>query len=252
MSSAIENNSAASVAPPQPAATVSASGSSVAAPAVAKHKLVFLGDQSVGKTSVIMRFMYDAFDGQYQATIGIDFLSKNVQLEDRTVRLQLWDTAGQERFRSLIPNYIRDSAAAIVVYDVTSRHSFNNTAKWIESIRLERGDDIVLALVGNKSDLSEKREVSTEEGEMRAQELKAIFIEVSARSGQNVKALFRKVANAMPSVPLPVQPRPAGSAAVVAPPLVPEPRKQDPFLVTPSRQANAAVNPEAPSSGCAC
>ncbi|MFS7949361.1 putative small GTP-binding protein [Helianthus anomalus] len=87
---------------------------------LAKYKLVFLGDQSVGKTSIITRFMYDKFDTTYQATIGIDFLSKTMYLEDRTVRLQLWDTAGQERFRSLIPSYIRDSSVAVIVYDVAS------------------------------------------------------------------------------------------------------------------------------------
>uniref|UniRef100_A0A3Q1EKA0 RAB6A, member RAS oncogene family n=1 Tax=Acanthochromis polyacanthus TaxID=80966 RepID=A0A3Q1EKA0_9TELE len=85
-----------------------------------KFKLVFLGEQSVGKTSLITRFMYDSFDNTYQATIGIDFLSKTMYLEDRTIRLQLWDTAGQERFRSLIPSYIRDSAAAVVVYDIAT------------------------------------------------------------------------------------------------------------------------------------
>ncbi|GBP49118.1 Ras-related protein Rab-6A [Eumeta japonica] len=90
-----------------------------------KFKLVFLGEQSVGKTSLITRFMYDSFDNTYQATIGIDFLSKTMYLEDRTVRLQLWDTAGQERFRSLIPSYIRDSTVAVVVYDITTGHTFD-------------------------------------------------------------------------------------------------------------------------------
>lgn len=105
---------------------------------LAKYKLVFLGDQGVGKTSIITRFMYDSFDKNYQATIGIDFLSKTMYLEDRTVRLQLWDTAGQERFRSLIPSYIRDSSVAVVVYDITNRASFLNTSKWIEDVRNER------------------------------------------------------------------------------------------------------------------
>ncbi|XP_058704161.1 ras-related protein Rab-18-like isoform X4 [Poecile atricapillus] len=82
-----------------------------------KFKLVFLGEQSVGKTSLITRFMYDSFDNTYQATIGIDFLSKTMYLEDRTIRLQLWDTAGQERF--LIPSSIRDSAVALIVFDIT-------------------------------------------------------------------------------------------------------------------------------------
>ena len=87
-------------------------------PILTKFKLVFLGEQSVGKTSLITRFMYDSFDSTYQATIGIDFLSKTMHLDDQTVRLQLWDTAGQERFRSLIPSYIRDSNVAIIVYDI--------------------------------------------------------------------------------------------------------------------------------------
>jgi Ras-related protein Rab-6A len=91
-----------------------------------KFKLVFLGEQSVGKTSLITRFMYDSFDNMYQATIGIDFLSKTMYLEDRTVRLQLWDTAGQERFRSLIPSYIRDSSVAVVVYDISSADPLTN------------------------------------------------------------------------------------------------------------------------------
>merc|ERR1711912_210543 len=130
-----------------------------------KFKLVFLGEQSVGKTSLITRFMYDSFDNTYQATIGIDFLSKTMYLEDRTVRLQLWDTAGQERFRSLIPSYIRDSTVAVVVYDITNRASFLNTTKWIEDVRNERGNDVIIVLVGNKTDLSERRQVSLEEGE---------------------------------------------------------------------------------------
>lgn len=115
--------------------------------------------------------MYDNFDAQYAATIGIDFLSKTMYLDDRTVRLQLWDTAGQERFRSLIPSYIRDSSVAVVVYDVTSispfgtsrdglmsgRVSFQNTAKWVDDVRAERGNDVIIVLVGNKTDLNDKR-----------------------------------------------------------------------------------------------
>ena len=116
-----------------------------------KYKLVFLGDEAVGKTSIITRFMYDTFDTTYKVTIGIDFVSKTMYLEDRIVRLQLWDTAGQERFRSLIPSYIRDSSVAIVCYDVSSRASFLNTEQWIEDVRAERGSDVVIMLVGNKT-----------------------------------------------------------------------------------------------------
>jgi len=168
--------------------------------ALSKYKLVFLGDQSVGKTSIITRFMYDTFDSTYQATIGIDFLSKTMYLEDRTVRLQLWDTAGQERFRSLIPSYIRDSSVAIIVYDITNRSSFLNTVKWIDDVRSERGSDVIMMLVGNKTDLSDKRQVSIEEGEAKAREYDIMFIETSAKAGFNIKPLFRKVASALPGI----------------------------------------------------
>jgi len=165
-----------------------------------KFKLVFLGEQSVGKTSLITRFMYDSFDNTYQATIGIDFLSKTMYLEDRTVRLQLWDTAGQERFRSLIPSYIRDSTVAVVVYDITNANSFHQTSKWIDDVRTERGSDVIIMLVGNKTDLADKRQVSTEEGEHKAKELNVMFIETSAKAGYNVKQLFRRIASALPGV----------------------------------------------------
>ncbi|CAM9105213.1 unnamed protein product [Heterosigma akashiwo] len=167
---------------------------------LAKYKLVFLGDQSVGKTSIITRFMYDNFDKNYQATIGIDFLSKTMYLEDRTVRLQLWDTAGQERFRSLIPSYIRDSSVAVIVYDITNRASFLNTSKWIEDVRSERGNDVVIMLVGNKTDLADRRQVSAEEGGDRAQAEGVIFAEASAKSGANVKGVFRQLAAALPGM----------------------------------------------------
>ncbi|KAK2545465.1 Rab41 [Columba livia] len=220
-----------------------------------KFKLVFLGEQSVGKTSLITRFMYDSFDNTYQATIGIDFLSKTMYLEDRTIRLQLWDTAGQERFRSLIPSYIRDSAVAVIVFDVTSSfllsflpgsllslawyqqvrlqlwdtagqerfrslipsyirdstiavvvyditnlNSFQQTSKWIDDVRTERGSDVIIMLVGNKTDLADKRQITTEEGEQRAKELNVMFIETSAKTGYNVKQLFRRVAAALPGM----------------------------------------------------
>jgi len=127
-------------------------------------------------------------------------------LEDRTVRLQLWDTAGQERFRSLIPSYIRDSTVAVVVYDVTNVNSFQQTSKWIDDVRSERGNDVIIMLVGNKTDLSDKRQVSIDEGERKAQDLNVMFIETSAKTGYNVKQLFRRVAAALPGMEMKEQP----------------------------------------------
>ncbi|EIE80132.1 GTP-binding protein RAB6 [Rhizopus delemar RA 99-880] len=92
-------------------------------------------------------------------------------LEDKTVRLQLWDTAGQERFRSLIPSYIRDSSVAVIVYDISNRQSFINTSKWIDDVRAERGEDVIIVLV-----------------------------ETSAKAGHNVKTLFKKIAQSLPGV----------------------------------------------------
>uniref|UniRef100_A0A8C5THH3 Ras-related protein Rab-6B n=2 Tax=Malurus TaxID=55806 RepID=A0A8C5THH3_9PASS len=152
----------------------------------------------VGKTSLITRFMYDSFDNTYQATIGIDFLSKTMYLEDRTIRLQLWDTAGQERF--LIPSSIRDSAVALIVFGNTNLNSFQQTSKWIDDVRTERGSDVIIMLVGNKTDLADKRQITTEEGEQRAKELNVMFIETSAKTGYNVKQLFRRVAAALPGM----------------------------------------------------
>lgn len=121
-------------------------------------------------------------------------------LEDRTVRLQLWDTAGQERFRSLIPSYIRDSSVAVVVYDISNAKSFQNTRKWIDDVRGERGNDVIIVLVGNKTDLNDKREVTTAQGEEEAKKNNLMFIETSAKVGHNVKQLFRRIAQALPGM----------------------------------------------------
>lgn len=116
------------------------------------------------------------------------------------MRLQLWDTAGQERFRSLIPSYIRDSSVAVVVYDISSLKSFQNTKKWVEDVRGERGADVIIVLVGNKTDLGDRREVTTQMGEEEAKRCGALFVETSAKVGANVKALFRRIAQALPGM----------------------------------------------------
>jgi len=121
-------------------------------------------------------------------------------LDDRTVRLQLWDTAGQERFRSLIPSYIRDSSVAVVVYDVTNAKTFQQTKRWIDDVRSERGNDVIIVLVGNKTDLADKREVTQAQGEEESKKMGCIFVETSAKVGHNVKGLFRRIAQALPGM----------------------------------------------------
>lgn len=183
-----------------PATQATSTATKKAGKSLSKYKIVFLGEQGVGKTSLITRFMYDTFDDHYQATIGIDFLSKTMYLDDKTIRLQLWDTAGQERFRSLIPSYIRDSRVAIVVYDITKRKSFDFIDKWIEDVKNERGEEnVILCIVGNKNDLTDERQVTTEEGQEKAKLLGAkIFMETSTKAGYNVKNLFKKIAKSLP------------------------------------------------------
>ncbi|CAK9040326.1 unnamed protein product, partial [Durusdinium trenchii] len=150
-----------------------------------KFKVVVLGDEAAGKTSLVRRYMYDTFEEGTAPTVGMDFQSKTAYLDDgRSLRLQLWDTAGQERFRSLIPSYIRDAAAAVIVYDITRQSSFQGTRSWVSDVRAERGGEAVLALVGNKS-------VSEEEGKELAKELGVMFMETSAKRGENVTALFQ-------------------------------------------------------------
>lgn len=116
------------------------------------------------------------------------------------MRLQLWDTAGQERFRSLIPSYIRDSSVAVVVYDITNKKTFENTRKWVDDVRGERGNDVIIVLVGNKTDLNDKREVTTQQGEEEAKKNNLMFIETSAKVGHNVKTLFKRIAQALPGM----------------------------------------------------
>ncbi|KXH37329.1 Ras family protein [Colletotrichum nymphaeae SA-01] len=164
-----------------------------------KFKLVFLGEQSVGKTSLITRFMQANIKFSKSEDTSSN-TSQTMYLEDRTVRLQLWDTAGQERFRSLIPSYIRDSSVAVVVYDISNAKSFQNTKKWIDDVRAERGNDVIIVLVGNKTDLNDKREVTTQQGEEEAKKNNLMFVETSAKLGHNVKTLFKRIAQALPGM----------------------------------------------------
>lgn len=171
---------------------------------VRSHKVIFLGDQGVGKTSIIHQFLHGAFEEDRKATVGIDFVSKELCVDGVSKKLQLWDTAGQERFRALIPGYLRDTSACLIVYDVTGRDSFNSVRKWVEDVRRECGEDCsVLLLVGNKSDLLDARQVTTEEGEALAAELSMLFMESSARTGFQVAALLEAVARALPGATTP-------------------------------------------------
>jgi len=156
-----------------------------------KFKIVFLGDQGVGKTSIIKRFIYDTFDESNAATIGVDLISKTVTLQSKTIRLNLWDTAGQEKFRCLIPGYIRDAGVAIIVYDITKPESFDHVKSWVDEVKEARKEEVLIAVIGCKSDLSDERQVPDSEGKKIAQEYNGLFKEVSAKSGANIQEFFQ-------------------------------------------------------------
>lgn len=150
-------------------------------------KIVVVGDSGVGKTCLLIRFVRDIFDEECQPTLGVEFLTKIVQTEQHRIQLQLWDTAGQELFRSVTRGYYRGSAGALLVFDLTNRDSFDNITSWLTDIRNVARADVVTLLIGNKADLADKRQVSTEEAEAFAKANGMQYFETSAKTGANIQ-----------------------------------------------------------------
>ena len=159
---------------------------------ISHYKIIFLGDQSVGKSSILNRFYQNKFEPDYQATIGLDFHSKNIEINGTSIRLLLYDTAGQEKFKSLIPMYIRDANIILVVYDISVKDSFIHTEHWVNETKDLKREDAIFVLIGNKTDLEEKRAVTYKEAENFASEKGFIFQEVSAKNGDGIEELFEK------------------------------------------------------------
>jgi small GTP-binding protein len=151
-------------------------------------KVVVVGDSGVGKTCFLIRFVRDMFDEESQPTLGVEFLTKIVQTDRHRIQLQLWDTAGQELFRSVTRGYYRGSAGALLVFDLTSRDSFENIGRWLQDIRDVARSDVVALLIGNKSDLADQRVVTTEEASEFAKGHSMQYFETSAKTGANIAA----------------------------------------------------------------
>ena len=158
-------------------------------------KIVLLGFTGTGKTSIAIKFGQNTFSNDTLPTVGATFLTKYVILENEKIKIRIWDTAGQERYRALIPMYYRGAAAAILVYDITSRTSFDDIQNWISELKINSTGDVYLVLVGNKLDLQESsRTVSFSEGAACASKINAYFVETSAKTGEGIEELFVYVA----------------------------------------------------------
>ena len=158
------------------------------------YKIVVIGDINVGKTSILSRFRYGSFEQSYMPTLGIDFFTKNLFYEDKTIRLILWDTAGQERFRSLIPSYLKNADCIIIVYDITNKDSFNSLTHWLNDAKNNTIEGTIFVICGNKIDLKEKRVVTNEEIDEYIKKENLLYVECSAMNGEGIKELFNLIA----------------------------------------------------------
>ena len=159
-----------------------------------RSQLTFLGDATVGKSCILNRFMNGNFTKEYEATIGINFQSKIVKIDNQDIHLLLYDTSVQEKFREFMTLYVKDADIILLVYDVTSKDSFLHLPDWLKFLT-DKGidikkEDVFFAVVGNKTDIVDKREVSAEEGKKFAEENGFIFKEVSAATGDGINELF--------------------------------------------------------------
>merc|ERR1711981_1309225 len=165
---------------------------------VFNYKLVLLGEQASGKSSLVLRFVKGHFVEYQESTIGAAFLTQTVCLNDTTVKFEIWDTAGQERYHSLAPMYYRGAQAAIVVYDITNADTFARAKSWVRELQKQARADIVIALAGNKSDLGSRRTVEYEEANAYAEENGLLFLETSAKNANNVNEIFLAIARRLP------------------------------------------------------
>ena len=153
-------------------------------------KYIIIGDAGVGKSNLLLRYVYSTFKSDYQLTIGVEFGEKTLQVKNKVFKIQIWDTAGHEQFRSITRTYYKNSACAVVVYDISRRETFEHIVNWIEDCKLNSPKSIFIILVGNKSDLEEERQVTTEEGEEFANRYGLRFFETSAKNSTNVEQVF--------------------------------------------------------------
>ena len=158
-------------------------------------KLIFIGDSSVGKSCLTTKAVKNNFEEYYQATVGFEFLTFNMKVNDKVIKLQIWDTCGQEIYKSLISNFYRNSSLAVLVYAIDNKESFTHVENWLNDLKSQANEDVRIFLVGNKADLEEDRKVSKEEGEKyKLDQHLDLFMETSAKTGQNARNVLIEAA----------------------------------------------------------
>ena len=153
-------------------------------------KVVLIGDSGVGKTNILSRYVRDEFSIETKSTVGVEFGSKIVKVNNKTIKVQIWDTAGQERYKSITTAYYKGAKGAFVVYDISKKDSFTNVDKWIGELKTHGDAEVCVLLVGNKCDLEEQRQVTTEEAAKKSEVYDIAFCETSAMQTVNIEKVF--------------------------------------------------------------
>ena len=153
-------------------------------------KIVLIGDSGVGKTNLLGRYLKKEYKEETKATVGVEFGEKKYELNGLKIKAQIWDTAGQERYKAITSMYYKGAKGALIVFDLSSKNTFQNVEKWYNEIKKTADPNINLILIGNKSDLKDKRQISTEEGENKAKEMNVAYLETSALNSDNVDKAF--------------------------------------------------------------
>ena len=156
-------------------------------------KVVLIGDSEVGKSNILSRFTRNQFNIDSQTTIGVEFATRTIKVENKTIKAQIWDTAGQERYRAITSAYYRGAVGALLVYDITNHRSYEHVEHWLAELRDHADPNIVIMLVGNKNDLAHLRAVSIDEVTTFAQQNNLAFIETSALEGTDVDTAFTNI-----------------------------------------------------------
>ena len=154
------------------------------------YKIVIIGDSGVGKSNILSRYVRDEFSIDTKATVGVEFGSKILTLNNQQIKIQIWDTAGQEKYKSVSSIYYKGAKGALLVYDISRKETFNNINRWINEIKNNSDENINILLIGNKCDLEEARQISQEEAFQKAKEINAGFLEVSALQAVNIEKAF--------------------------------------------------------------